>query len=176
MAGHGHDLRHDPIRKKPANGSMRCAASWRPRQTPRSLIGNLVDEAQLARHVSLGVGTPYVNTIPRTASRVSGDAELEARLRHYVRWNALAMSCAATGRAANSRPRRELRSAATLYDVGFITSSALRRNRSAATWCSFKATRRPRVARAFLEGRITRPSRTLSAEVAGSCRRIRIRG
>src|SRR5690348_533495 len=59
----------------------------------RQLIERLVDEAQRSgSHISLGLTTPYVNTIPVERQPVMpGDRAIEARLRHYVRWNALAM-------------------------------------------------------------------------------------
>ena len=38
------------------------------------------------------VQTPYVNTIPLAQqSPLPGNPELEARLRHYIRWNAMAI-------------------------------------------------------------------------------------
>ena len=66
------------------------AKQW---QRDETLIESLVDEAQSAgAHVSLGVTTPYVNTIGvGRQPAMPGDRELEARLRHYVRWNALAL-------------------------------------------------------------------------------------
>jgi pyruvate dehydrogenase E1 component len=88
----------------------------------RELIGRLVDEAQRGGAVvSLGLETPYVNTIPvERQAAMPGDRELEAHLRHYVRWNAMAMvvrsnkvSSELGGHVAS------FASAATLYDVGF---------------------------------------------------------
>src|ERR1700736_986681 len=65
--------------------------------------------------------TPYVNTISvEEQAHFPGDHEIEERLRHYIRWNAMAM-----GVRANKDSRQlgghvaTFSSAATLYDVGF---------------------------------------------------------
>src|SRR6185437_6855719 len=59
----------------------------------RDLITRLVDDAQQGgAHISLGLETPYVNTIsPSQQPQMPGDDTIETRLRHYVRWNAMAM-------------------------------------------------------------------------------------
>src|SRR3979411_216605 len=65
--------------------------------------------------------TPYVNTIPvDQQAPYPGDHDIEERLRHYIRWNAMAMVVRA------QKDHSELgghvatfSSAATLIDVGF---------------------------------------------------------
>jgi len=88
----------------------------------RQLIGRLVDEAQRGGvPISLGLETPYVNTIPVAAQApIPGDLEIEARLRHIVRWNALAMVVRANKVSSELGGHvASFASAATLYDVGF---------------------------------------------------------
>ena len=88
----------------------------------RELIGRLVDEAQRGGAVvSLGLETPYVNTIPvQRQAAMPGDRELEAHLRHYVRWNAMAMVVRANKVSSELGGHvASFASAATLYDVGF---------------------------------------------------------
>src|SRR5215469_1654205 len=59
----------------------------------RQLIDMLVARAHLRGvRIPMGLTTPYVNTIRVDEEPpYPGDLALEARLRHYVRWNALAM-------------------------------------------------------------------------------------
>src|SRR5581483_5469852 len=58
-----------------------------------ALLERLVEHAQHeGMQVDVGLQTPYINTIPLSAQRpYPGDDELETRLRHYVRWNAMTM-------------------------------------------------------------------------------------
>jgi pyruvate dehydrogenase E1 component len=125
----------------------------------RDLIGVLVDEAQRGgAHVSLGLVTPYVNTIPVDKQpAMPGDRELELRLRHYVRWNAMAtvvksnkVSSELGGHVAS------FASAATLYDVGFNHFFRAPSDSFGGDLVFLQGHSAPGFyARAFLEGRIT---------------------
>ncbi|HKE37987.1 MAG TPA: pyruvate dehydrogenase (acetyl-transferring), homodimeric type, partial [Candidatus Baltobacteraceae bacterium] len=125
----------------------------------RDLIGHLVDEAQRGgAHVSLGLETPYVNTIPvERQPAMPGDREIEARLRHWVRWNAVAMvvrsnkvSSELGGHVAS------FASAATLYDVGFNHFFRAPSDSFGGDLVFLQGHSAPGFyARAFLEGRIT---------------------
>jgi pyruvate dehydrogenase E1 component len=125
----------------------------------RELIARLVDEAQRAgAHVSLGLQTPYVNTIPVDRQpEMPGDRELEARLRHYVRWNALAMVVRANKISSELGGHvASFASAATLYDVGFNHFFRAPSNTFDGDLVFFQGHSSPGVyARAFLEGRIS---------------------
>jgi pyruvate dehydrogenase E1 component len=108
--------------------------------------------------VSLSVNTPYVNTIPLDRQELSpGDAELEQRIRSYVRWNALAMVM------HTNRDSSELgghiasfASAATLYEVGFNHFFHARSAQHGGDLVYFQGHSSPGFyARAFLEGRIS---------------------
>src|SRR5579862_6129279 len=125
----------------------------------RDLIGKLVEEAQRGgAHVSLGLETPYINTIPFDRQpAMPGDRELEAHLRHYVRWNAMAMvvrsnkvSSELGGHVAS------FASAATMYDVGFNHFFRAPSETFGGDLVFLQGHSSPGFyARAFLEGRIT---------------------
>ncbi len=125
----------------------------------RALIATLVDEAQRSgAHVSLGLQTPYVNTIPVDRQpQIPGDLELEARLRHYVRWNALATVVRANKVSSELGGHvASFASAATLYDVGFNHFFRAPSETFGGDLVFFQGHSSPGVyARAFLEGRIT---------------------
>ncbi len=80
-----------------------------------------------ARARALGLSVPgdlvtdYVNTIaPEAEPPFPGDEEIEARIRHYVRWNAAVMVARANRRADGIGGHlATYASAATLYEVGF---------------------------------------------------------
>ena len=150
-----------PIRKRRANGSTPCAACFaiEGHERARQLIERLVDEAQAAgAHVSLGFTTPYVNTIPVDRQPpMPGDRDLEARLRHYVRWNALAMVVRANKVSSELGGHvASFASAATLYDVGFNHFFRAPSETFGGDLVFFQGHSSPGVyARAFLEGRIT---------------------
>jgi pyruvate dehydrogenase E1 component len=125
----------------------------------QQLIAQLVDEAQRnGAHVSLGLTTPYVNTIPVARQpAMPGDRELEARLRHYVRWNALAMVVRANKISSELGGHvASFASAATLYDVGFNHFFRAPSDSFGGDLIFFQGHSSPGVyARGFLEGRIT---------------------
>ncbi len=86
------------------------------------LIERLVE---LARRTGINLPykatTAYINTIPPgKETPLPGDPELEARVRNYVRWNALAMVLRANKGDSNLGGHiASFASAATLYDVGY---------------------------------------------------------
>jgi pyruvate dehydrogenase E1 component len=155
-AANGHDP--DPQETQEWLDAMRGVLATQGPDRARSLIGHLVDEAQRGgAHVSLGLETPYVNTIPVERQPVMpGDREIEARLRHYVRWNAMAMvvrsnkvSSELGGHVAS------FASAATLYDVGFNHFFHGPSETSGGDLIFLQGHSAPGFyARAFLEGRI----------------------
>ena len=86
-----------------------------------------------------------------------GDRELEARLRHYVRWNALAMVVRANKVSSELGGHvASFASAATLYDVGFNHFFRAPSETFGGDLVFFQGHSSPGVyARAFLEGRIS---------------------
>jgi len=102
--------------------AMRALVQVEGPDRARALLENLVDEAQKGgAHVSLGLETPYANTIPLDKQpEMPGNDELETRLRHYTRWNAAAMVLRANKQSSELGGHvASYASAATLYDVGF---------------------------------------------------------
>jgi pyruvate dehydrogenase E1 component len=88
----------------------------------QQLVERVVERAQYGgAAVELGVQTPYVNTIPPALQpRMPGNEELETRLRHFIRWNAMAMVVRANEASSELGGHvASFASSATLYDVGF---------------------------------------------------------
>jgi pyruvate dehydrogenase E1 component len=102
--------------------------------------------------------TPYVNTIALDQQApFPGDHDIEERLRHYIRWNAMAMVVRA------NKDNSELgghvatfSSAATLYDIGFNHFWRGPTDASGGDLVYFQGHSSPGIyARAFLEGRLS---------------------
>ena len=125
----------------------------------QELINAIVDTAQRGgAHVSLGLSTPYVNTIPASEQApMPGNDELETRLRHYVRWNAMAMVARANKESSELGGHvASFASSATLYDVGFNHFFRAQSENFGGDLVFLQGHSAPGFyARAFLEGRIT---------------------
>jgi pyruvate dehydrogenase E1 component len=123
------------------------------------LIERIVERAQQGgTHVELGVQTPYVNSIPLSQQpRMPGNEELETRLRHYIRWNAMAMVVRANETTSELGGHvASFASSATLYDVGFNHFFRAPSAEFGGDLVFFQGHSAPGVyARAFLEGRIS---------------------
>jgi pyruvate dehydrogenase E1 component len=156
MSAHLHDP--DPQETAEWLEAMRGVLAVEGPDRARALIGRLVDEAQRGgAHVSLGFETPYVNTIPvGKQPSMPGDRELEAHLRHYVRWNAMAMVVRANKVSSELGGHvASFASAATLYDVGFNHFFRSPSETFGGDMVFIQGHSSPGVyARAFLEGRI----------------------
>jgi pyruvate dehydrogenase E1 component len=139
--------------------AMRAVIAVEGPERARQLIAALVNEASRGgAEVSLGLTTPYVNTIPVDRQpAMPGDREIEARLRHYVRWNALATVVRANKVSSELGGHvASFASAATLYDVGFNHFFRAPSETFGGDLVFFQGHSSPGVyARAFLEGRIT---------------------
>ncbi len=139
--------------------AMRAVVAVEGPERARALIAALVDEASRGgAAVSLGLTTPYVNTIPVERQPVMpGDREVEARLRHIDRWNALATVVRANKVSSELGGHvASYASAATLYDVGFNHFFRAPSETFGGDLVFFQGHSSPGVyARAFLEGRIT---------------------
>jgi pyruvate dehydrogenase E1 component len=125
----------------------------------RQLVERIVERAQMGgAHVELGVQTPYVNSIPLSQqARMPGNEELETRLRHYIRWNAMAMVVRANEATSELGGHvASFASSATLYDVGFNHFFRAPTADFGGDLVFFQGHSAPGVyARAFLEGRIS---------------------
>ncbi|HTD37070.1 MAG TPA: hypothetical protein VK669_06135, partial [Candidatus Limnocylindrales bacterium] len=115
--------------------------------------------------------TPYVNTIPvDQQAHFPGDPEIEERLRHYTRWNAMAMVVRANREASELGGHvATFSSAATLVDVGFNHFWHAASSAHGGDLVYFQGHSAPGVyARAFLEGRISEAQLTrFRQEVSG---------
>jgi pyruvate dehydrogenase E1 component len=124
----------------------------------RQLVERIVERAQVGgADVELGVQTPYINTIPASReTRMPGSEELETRLRHYIRWNAMAMVVRANETSSELGGHvASFASSATLYDVGFNHFFRAPRPDFGGDLVFFQGHSAPGVyARAYLEGRI----------------------
>jgi pyruvate dehydrogenase E1 component len=125
----------------------------------QQLIERLVQRAHAGgAQVSLGVQTAYVNSIPPSQQpNMPGNDELETRLRHIVRWNAMAMVVRANEASSELGGHvASFASSATLYDVGFNYFFRAPSDTFGGDLVFFQGHSAPGVyARAFLEGRIS---------------------
>ena len=85
------------------------------------LIEHLIDRARRSgAYLPFSANTAYINTIPvEQQPRFPGDFAIETRIRHYVRWNAMAMVVRANKHTNVGGHIASFASAATLYDVGY---------------------------------------------------------
>src|SRR5512147_1661596 len=83
------------------------------------LIEKLIEAArQRGAYLPFSANTAYINTIPVDQQvRIPGDPEIEARIRAYVRWNAMAMVLRANKHTNVGGHIASFASAADLYDV-----------------------------------------------------------
>ena len=123
------------------------------------LLERIVERAQTGgAQVELGVQTPYVNTIPPSLQpRMPGNEELETRIRHFLRWNAMAMVVRANETSSELGGHvASFASSATLYDVGFNHFFRAPSEGFGGDLVFFQGHSAPGVyARAYLEGRIS---------------------
>jgi len=106
----------------------------------------------------LALTTPYINTIPvERQAPFPGDHDIEERLRHYVRWNAMATVVKANKLGTDLGGHvATFSSAATLIDVGFNHFWHAPSATHGGDLVYFQGHSSPGVyARAFLEGRIS---------------------
>jgi pyruvate dehydrogenase E1 component len=87
----------------------------------RYLIQELIDRSRRSgTYLPFSATTEYLNTIPvERQARFPGDFALEQTIRHYVRWNAMAMVVRANKHSNVGGHIASFASAATLYDVGY---------------------------------------------------------
>lgn len=85
------------------------------------LIERLIQQARRSgAYLPFSANTEYVNTIPvERQPPLPGDFALEQRIRHYVRWNAMAMVVRANKHTNVGGHIASFASAAMLYDIGY---------------------------------------------------------
>ncbi|MEY2700400.1 MAG: pyruvate dehydrogenase complex, component, pyruvate dehydrogenase, partial [Pseudomonadota bacterium] len=123
------------------------------------LLERLVDQSRRAgANLPFTASTAYINTIPpEREAQFLGDAQIEQRLRSYIRWNAMAMVVRAN-RASTEYGGHiaSFASSATLYETGFNHFFHAPDEHHAGDLIFFQGHSAPGIyARAFLEGRLT---------------------
>ncbi len=122
------------------------------------LLGSLIDHAETKGvEIPHPLTTPYINTIPVEHQPVfPGDPEIEERLRHYIRWNAMAMVVRANKESSELGGHvATFSSAATLVDVGFNHFWHAPSATHGGDLVYFQGHSSPGIyARAYMEGRI----------------------
>jgi pyruvate dehydrogenase E1 component len=85
------------------------------------LIEALIDKARRSgAYLPFSANTAYINTIPAEKQvRLPGDFNIEQKIRHVVRWNAMAMVLRANKDTNVGGHIASFASAAMLYDIGF---------------------------------------------------------
>jgi pyruvate dehydrogenase E1 component len=85
------------------------------------LIERLIDRARRrGAYLPFSANTAYINTIPvEKQPSLPGDFAIEQRIRHYVRWNAMAMVVRANKHTNVGGHIASFASAAMLYDIGY---------------------------------------------------------
>jgi len=85
------------------------------------LIEQLIDKARRSgAYLPFSANTAYINTIPVDRQPpLPGDFAVEQRIRHYVRWNAMAMVVRANRHTNVGGHIASFASAAMLYDIGY---------------------------------------------------------
>jgi len=123
------------------------------------ILEKLIDLARRSGvNLPYSSNTAYVNTIPvDQQERITGDQEIEHKIRSYIRWNAMAMVT-----KANHKPGAvgghiaSFASSATMYDVGFNHFFKGDNYGNGADLVFFQGHIAPGIyARSFLEGRLT---------------------
>ncbi|EHQ53298.1 pyruvate dehydrogenase subunit E1 [Ectothiorhodospira sp. PHS-1] len=123
------------------------------------LLERLVDQARRSgAFLPYSANTAYVNTIPpHLEPEFPGDAELEHRIRSYIRWNALMMVVKANRISTELGGHiASFASAATLYDVGFNHFWRAPSHEHGGDLLFVQGHSAPGIyARSYLEGRLT---------------------
>ena len=146
----------------------RCLGSRHRRRRPERahfLLEKLIDQARrTGAYLPYSANTAYINTIPPARQKSSpGNHEYEAKIRSFVRWNALAMVVRANRKPGDLGGHiASFASSAVLYDVGFnhffrgTLANAADDAKNYGDLVYFQGHSAPGVyARAFLEGRIS---------------------
>ncbi|MFM8333875.1 MAG: pyruvate dehydrogenase (acetyl-transferring), homodimeric type [Candidatus Methylumidiphilus sp.] len=123
------------------------------------LIERLVDKARRSGiNLPYKANTAYLNTItPQRQPRFPGNAELEHRIRSYIRWNAMAMVVKANKVSSEYGGHiASFASSATLYEIGFNHFFRGAGRDHGGDLIFFQGHSSPGIyARAFMEGRLT---------------------
>jgi len=149
----------DPLETREWVDSLEAVLEIEGPERAHFILEQLVDKARRSgAYLPYRAQTAYINTIPpHLEERMPGDAAIEARLRSYVRWNAVAMVLRAGKKDLELGGHiASFASAATLYDVGFNHFWNAPSDKHGGDLIYMQGHSSPGVyARAFLDGRLT---------------------
>jgi len=118
----GQLLDADPTETQEWMESLDAVASEHGEVRARYLLARLLERAHETRLGAPGsITTPYINSIPlEDQVEFPGDAELERRIRRFIRWNAAVMVVKANHREKGIGGHLStFASSASLYEIGF---------------------------------------------------------
>jgi pyruvate dehydrogenase E1 component len=148
----------DPVETQEWIESLDAIAAEKGPGRARYILAKLMQRAHQTRlGVPGAVTTPYVNTVPlHEQPEFPGDAEMEQRIRRFVRWNAAVMVVKANHREKGIGGHLStFASSATLYEIGFNHFFRGREAPGGGDHIYFQGHAAPGMyARAFLEGRL----------------------
>jgi pyruvate dehydrogenase E1 component len=149
----------DPLETREWVDSLDAVLEIEGPERAHYLLEQLVDKARRSgAYLPYRAQTAYLNTIPpHLEEPIPGDQAMEARLRSYVRWNAVAMVLRAGKKDLELGGHiASFASAATLYDVGFNHFWNAPTEQHGGDLIYMQGHSSPGVyARAFLDGRLT---------------------
>lgn len=123
----------------------------------KQLIQDMASRLRRLTNESLGINTPYLNTIPPSEEPVyPGDVDIESNIRSYIQWNAMAMVVKANRNHDGLGGHiSTFASSAMLYEVGFNHFFRGNGDGFKADQIFFQGHASPGIyARAYLENRI----------------------
>ena len=112
---------HDPEETREWLDALDGVLAQEGSERAHFLIEQLIDKARRSgAYLPFSANTAYINTIPVAAQeRLPGIFAIEQRIRHYVRWNAMAVVLRANKDTNVGGHIASFASAAMLYDIGF---------------------------------------------------------
>src|SRR6188768_969876 len=149
----------DPLETREWVDSLDAVLEIEGPERAHFILEQLVDKARRSgAYLPYRAQTAYINTIPpHLEERSPGDPGIEARLRSFVRWNAVAMVLRAGKKDLELGGHiASFASAATLYEVGFHHFWNAPSEKHGGDLVYMQGHSSPGVyARAFLEGRLS---------------------
>jgi len=112
---------HDPQETREWLAALEGVLAQEGPDRAHFLIEQLIDKARRSgAYLPFSANTAYINTIPvEKQVRLPGDFNIEQKIRHFVRWNAMAMVLRANRDTNVGGHIASFASAAMLYDIGF---------------------------------------------------------
>src|SRR5882672_3435210 len=149
----------DPLETREWVDSLESVLEIEGPERAHFILEQLVDKARRSgAYLPYRAQTAYINTIPTHLEEpMPGDQTIEARLRSYVRWNAVATVLRAGKKDLELGGHiASFASAATLYDVGFNHFWNAPTDKHGGDLVYVQGHSSPGVyARAYLEGRLS---------------------